>query len=164
MNGVQEPNHTISLGLPVLPCSMVERYHCVVSKEPAACIFKTIPEVDAALASKTVVPICHTACVTYQKNINPSFTVVTSLLCFFFVSEHKEFVINTECYIMKCIWTINVGINCVMHRKSELFSDNNIWQLLVAISFWLVYRINIAHSADHPHVPHHSGGQKWQVE
>ena len=103
MNGVQEPNHTISLGLPVMPCSMVERYLCVMSEEPAACIFKTTSEVDAAGSSKTVVPVCHTARVTYQKNVNPSFTVVTSLLCFFVISTHKDFVINTEFYIMKCI-------------------------------------------------------------
>ena len=103
MNGVQEPNHTISLGLPVMPCGMVERYHCVMSEEPAAYIFKTTPEVDAAGSSKTVVPFCHTACVNYQKNVNPSFTVITSLLCFFFISEHKEFVVNTDFYIMKCL-------------------------------------------------------------
>lgn len=78
MNGVQEPNDTISLRLPVIPCSMVERYHCVMSEEPAASILKTTPEEDDAGSSKTVTPICHTACVTYQKNVNPSFTVVTS--------------------------------------------------------------------------------------
>ena len=69
MNGIQEPNHTIRLGLPVMLCGTVERYHCVVSEEPAASIFKTTPEVDAAGCSKTVVPICHTACVTLQNFI-----------------------------------------------------------------------------------------------
>jgi hypothetical protein len=81
---------------------MVERYLCVMSEEPATCIFEMTSEVDAAGFSKTVVPICHTARITYQKNVNPSFTVVTSLM-FFVISTHKEFVINTEFYIMKCI-------------------------------------------------------------
>jgi len=49
-----------------------------MSEEPAASILKTTPEEDDAGSSKTVTPICHTACVTYQKNVNPSFTVVTS--------------------------------------------------------------------------------------
>jgi len=78
MLGVQEPNDTVSLRLPVIPCSMVERYHCVVSEEPSASILKTPPEVDDAGCSKTVTPICHIADVNYQKNVNPSFTVVTS--------------------------------------------------------------------------------------
>jgi hypothetical protein len=69
-----------------------------MSEEHASYVFKTIPEVDSAGTSKIVVPICHTACITYQKNVNPSFTVLTSMVCVCFISGHKEFVINKKFY------------------------------------------------------------------